>query len=390
MTTNLAPAYPRDSIRPVSSVRILLDYRPALRQRTGVGEYVHELARALAHTAPAGESLLLFSASWKDRLRESPVPGLAVVDRRIPVRMLNFAWHRLGWPPAEVFAGSGLDVAFSGHPLLMPARRAARVVTAHDLDFLDHPERTSREIRRDYAPLAAQHARRADHVIAVSRFTAGEVERRLGVPANRISVCPPGRPDWVPRPAEPAEARVLFLGTLEPRKNLGTLVEAFARLVARGETTARLVLAGRPTDEAAPLLARLADPPLAGRVDLPGYIDPDTREALYRQATVVVLPSHLEGFGLPALEAMTCGVPVIVANRGALPEVVGEAGRLIDPDDPEGLTVALAEVLADEPLRARMRERGLRQAARYDWTHTAAAVREAWGRAVARRGARRD
>lgn len=367
---------------PVSAVRILLDYRPALRQRTGVGEYVHELARALAGSTPAGESLLLFSASWKDRLSENAVPGLETVDRRIPVRWLNFAWHRLGWPPAETLAGRALDVACSAHPLLMPARDAAQVVTVHDLDFLDHPERTRAEIRRDYPALAARHARRADGVLVVSNHTAGEVERRLGVPSRRIAVCPPGRPGWPRRAAEPADGYILFLGTLEPRKNLGTLLEAYSRLVAGWPEAPRLVLAGRPTPDAAPLVARASEPPLAGRVDLPGYVEPDDRLGLFARALVLVMPSHLEGFGLPALEAMTCGVPVIAANRGALPEVVGAAGRLFDPGDPGDLTAALTEVLGSRERRDRMREAGWDESARYTWAATARRVREAWAAAV--------
>jgi hypothetical protein len=166
-------------------VRTLVDYRPALRSRTGVGEYTHELARALVRTAGAGDQLLLFSSSWRDRLAPDAVPGAGIVDRRWPVRALNYLWHRWEWPSAEWLAGQPLDVAHSLHPLLMPARAAAQVVTIHDLDFLDHPERTTAEIRRDYTALAAAHATRADRVIAVSHFTAGEITRRFSLPAVR-------------------------------------------------------------------------------------------------------------------------------------------------------------------------------------------------------------
>ena len=120
-------------------VRILLDYRPALRQRTGVGQYVHELAAAMLPRLRPGESLVLFSSSWKDRLEPHRLPGASVVDVRVPVRVLNLAWHRLEWPPVERFAGA-VDVAHSTHPLLLPSRhRAVKVVTVYDLDFLDHP-----------------------------------------------------------------------------------------------------------------------------------------------------------------------------------------------------------------------------------------------------------
>src|SRR5215218_4626753 len=122
-----------------------------------------------------GESLVLFSSSWKDRLQTGRVSGAEVVDVRVPVRLLNFAWHRLEWPPVERLAGN-VDVAHSTHPLLLPARpRAVKVVTVYDLDFLDHPGRTRAEIRRDYPALAGSHARRADLVVVISAHTAEQV-----------------------------------------------------------------------------------------------------------------------------------------------------------------------------------------------------------------------
>jgi hypothetical protein len=121
-------------------LRILLDYRPALRERSGVGEYIHEIAAALMRRLGPSDALTLFSSSWKDRL-DARIPGARVVDARVPVRLLNLAWHRLGWPPIERLAGP-IDIAHSAHPLLMPARAATQIVTIYDLDFLDHPERT--------------------------------------------------------------------------------------------------------------------------------------------------------------------------------------------------------------------------------------------------------
>jgi glycosyltransferase involved in cell wall biosynthesis len=370
-------------------VRILLDYRPALRERTGVGEYVHELARALVATAPPGELLTLFSSSWKDRLRPDTLPGVSVVDRRVPVGLLNAAWHWLEWPSVETLAGNACDVAHSMHPLLMPSRKAAQVSTIHDLDFLDHPERTRGEIRRDYPVLAGRHARRADQIVVNSEHTARDVERRFGVPRARITVCHPGGPAWSPREREPASGCILFLGTLEPRKNLGVLLDAYERLIARSATMPPLVLAGRIPAEADALVARARRPPFSGHVELPGYVPAEHREDLYRNAIVFVLPSHTEGFGMPAVEAMVSGVPVIAADRGALPEAVGTAGRLFDSDDAGALAEALDEILRDAALRTRMRDAGWRQARKFTWTTTAAHVREAWALAVEHRKARR-
>ncbi len=368
-------------------VRILLDYRPALRARTGVGEYAHQLAAALARLQGPSDSLVLFSSSWKDRLPPGAIPGTSVVDARVPVTFLNLAWHRLEWPPIETFAGD-IDVVHSMHPLLMPARRAAQVVTVHDLYFLDAPEHTTAEIRRDYPALAGSHARRADAVITVSEYTAGQVRARLEVDAERIAVCPNGAPVWLPLESYAPGGHVLFMGTIEPRKNVGALLRAYAELRARRPDAPGLVLAGAVTPACASLLDDLTRPPLAGHARHVGYVSGTERERLYREASMVVLPSLDEGFGLPALEAMTIGVPVVVSSRGALPEVVGDAGLIVDPDDVEGLAGAMDRLLSDPALARSCSAAGIGQARRFNWDASAARLMRAYEAAVERRRSR--
>jgi glycosyltransferase involved in cell wall biosynthesis len=371
-------------------VRILLDYRPALRARTGVGEYAHELAGALSRRLAPGDSLVLFSSSWKDRLQPDVIPGVRVVDARIPVSMLNLAWHRLEWPPIEQLTrhAGPIDVVHSMHPLLMPARRAAQVVTIHDLYFLDAPDNTAAEIRRDYPALAESHARRADAVITVSSYTAQQVQARFGVPAERMTICSNGAPAWSPREHATGNGHILFMGTIEPRKNVPTLLRAYAQLLTRRPHAPPLVLAGGVAPACRDLLDELARPPLAGRAKYAGYVNGIDRENLYRQASMVVLPSFDEGFGLPALEAMTLGVPVVVSSRGALPEVVGQAGSIVGPDDVPGLTSAMERLLVD-PAFAEQRSRdGIVQAKRFSWDASAARLLDAYRAAVERRKSR--
>jgi glycosyltransferase involved in cell wall biosynthesis len=281
------------------ALRILIDYRAALRERTGVGEYVHQLASALVPLLVPGDELTLFSSSWKDRLSPHAVPGASVVDARVPVRLLNYAWHRFGFPPVDWLAGHH-DIVQALHPLLIPARAAARFVTIHDLDFLDHPERTRAEIRRDYAALAPAHARRADRVVTVSGYTASEIVRRLGVDPLRIVLCPPGAPAWTPRHEAPVRGPILFMGTLEARKNVGVL--------------------------------------------------------------------------LPVLEAMTIGGPVVVSDRGALPEVAGDAGQIVAAEDPDALAAAMERYLSDSAFYSGAVNRGLTRARQYSWRESAATL----------------
>jgi glycosyltransferase involved in cell wall biosynthesis len=384
-------------------MHVLLDYRPALRDRTGVGEWVHQLALHLLGLKAAGDpaataaSLTLWSSSWRDRPSPAAVRelnGAAFVDRRVPVRPLTWAWNRVGWPPIEALTSKAFDIVHSTSPLLLPSRSGARVCTVYDLDFLAHPDRARAEMRRDYPRLARSHARRADLVTTISQYSRGQIEARLGVPAAHIAVCRPGVPSWISGPLPerrgPAPGHVLFVGTLEPRKNIGGLLAAYRLLTSRLASPPPLVLAGAPTPAARPWVAEAQAPPLAGRVAVEGYVSNERRRELYAGACVLVLPSLDEGFGLPALEAMALGIPVVASTRGALPEVVGGAGLLVEPEDVGGLALALEAVVSSPDRAAAMRRAGLDRAREFDWTASARTLVGAYAQTLHRmsRGAR--
>jgi len=368
-------------------VRILVDYRPALRERTGVGEYVHELAKALSNGPGSGDPITLFSSSWKDRpspALAAEMPAVRIADVSVPVRALVWAWNRLEWPPVEWLAGEH-DVVHSQSPMLIPSTAAARVVTIHDLDFLRHPDQMAAEIRRDYPRLARSHAARADAIVVSSHYAAGEVTRELGVTRSRVHVCPPGRPEWsadiAARQAVRRGQDILFMGTLNLRKNVGTLLEAYARLRAQVPDAPRLILAGHTTPASARWEARAKEAPLAGHVEITGYVDAARKIELFANARMLVLPSYEEGFGLPVLEAMACGVPVVVSSRGSLPEVAGGAAEPIDPDDAEAMATKMRELL-DDRRAGEAAQRGLLQASQYSWTACAEAARRAYESAM--------
>jgi glycosyltransferase involved in cell wall biosynthesis len=364
-------------------LRILLDYRPALRQPTGVGEYAHHLAAALQGQLEDGEDLTLFSSSWKDRLPANAVPGAASLDLRVPVQLLNLAWHRLEWPPVERL-GARADVVWSLHPLLMPSRRAAQFVTVHDLYFLDHPEATAREVRRDYPVLAGAHARRAAGVIVNSEYTREQVMSRLQVPGEKVTVCSPGAPAW-PRRAEPSRAGpILHVGTIDPRKNVDAVIKAYLALARRTPDVPPLVFAGRVVPLAT-LLAADDHELFRRKVVFAGYVDDQERLRLYREASMLVMASSDEGFGIPALEAMTIGLPVVAVRRGALPEVLGDAGLLVDADDPLALAAAMRRVLEDAVLRNELADRGVARARRFNWDTSAGRLLQAFREGLARR-----
>jgi glycosyltransferase involved in cell wall biosynthesis len=343
----------------------------------GIGRYVDGLLAALPEV---GVELVTFAAGAPTPERQASMPRH--VDLGWPPAPLRYElWHRLRRPPIPVDA----DIIHAPSLAVPPARDTPLVVTVHDLAFLRHPEvfpRRGVEFHRRGLALAY---REAAVVIAISHFTRSELIT-CGFDAGRVHVAPlaiavpPAPPDDV------IDARVaaigveppyvLSVGTIEPRKGLDTLAAAVAKIRAhRPEVT--LVLAG-PT-------GWLSVPGLDGDgIRRLGKVDEPTLDALYRRAEVCALPSRYEGFGLPVLEAMARGCPVVASDGTALTEVVGLAGRLVPPDDVPAWTGALDEVLGDAGLRADLSVRGHRRAAEFSWAATAGAHVEAYSAAGVR------
>jgi len=354
-----------------------LDLRPSLSRPTGVGAYVMGLARRLPGLAPE-DRFRFFSASLQERYPDRDWPrNVTMVDRRLPVRALNLAWNRLEWPPLDSLVGADLDLVHSPHPLLIPARRARQIVTLHDLFFLKHPEMTGAEVRRDYVKLVRDHVRRADGVLCVSEHTAAEARRLLDVPAEKIAVTPLGvDPDFREPPEDVRVAAtlhklhlprggILYVGSDEKRKNLVSLVMAYLNLAARRPNLPPLILAGPGTSWAQG--GQRVDP----QIRATGYLDRDDVRALMAASAVLVLPSLEEGFGLPVVEAMAAGLPVVCSRGSALEEVAGDAALLVDAGDTSALAQAIGRVLSDPDLAADMRRRGLEHSLRFDWYDTA-------------------
>jgi glycosyltransferase involved in cell wall biosynthesis len=355
-----------------------LDLRPSLVRPTGVGTYVLGLAPRLPRLAPE-DRFFYFSASLRDRYppRSWP-PNVTLVDRRLPVRGLNLAWNRLGWPPLDRLVGSPLDLVHSPHPLLVPAARGRRLLTIHDLFFLKHPEMTRAEIRRDYVPLVRDHVRRADGVVCVSEYTAAEARRLLHVPPEKIAVTPHGV-DPVFRESLPEQeletilrrrrlppGAILYVGSDEKRKNIVTLVMAYMSLAARRRAVPPLVLVG-PGSEWTEGGDRVGPQILAT-----GYLETKEIRALMAVSALLVLPSLDEGFGLPVAEAMAAGLPVVCSRGSALEEVAGDAAILVEPRDAAGIARAIEALLDDPALAQAKRRRGLERSRAFVWEETAA------------------
>jgi glycosyltransferase involved in cell wall biosynthesis len=259
------------------------------------------------------------------------------------------------------------------------------VVTVHDLAFLAHPEAFHPSKRRYLMLMTRLSVHRARRVIAVSAHTKGDLVRHFGVAPDKVTVIPNAMDDRF-RPATNPDARaqftrdhhlperfILFVGTLEPRKNLRRLIDAFARL-ARDDHEVALVIVGASgwmTSDLAPLAEAHG---LADRIVFTGYVADDELPRWYQAATLFCYPSLYEGFGLPVLEAMACGTPVVTSNTSSIPELASGAAARIDPTDVAALADALGALLADAPRRAEMSRAGIARARSYSWERTAAAT----------------
>jgi glycosyltransferase involved in cell wall biosynthesis len=288
------------------------------------------------------------------------------------------------WSLRRAVRRDRVDV-FHGTNFRLRARgRLGSVVTIHDLSAERLPGLGGRRFGQRLASARTRRtARRAERVIVHSQSGGTDVAAWFGVAPERIAVVPLGvGPEFFPEPppvqeavrarlAPGREGLILFCGSLEPRKDVPTLLRAFAG-VPGGRERYRLVLAGgdgRASEEILTLVSRLG---LGDAVAIEGYMEVAQLRALYSAATLFVLPSLYEGFGLPVLEAMACGTPVVATDASSLPEVVGDAGLLVPPGDPGALAGAMARVLDDAALAADLRQRGLRRAKGFTWEATAA------------------
>ncbi len=275
----------------------------------------------------------------------------------------------------------GLDILHSTD-FIPPAWGARHLVaTVHDLNFLHYPDYLTEDARRYYNHQIEWAVKRADAIIVDSYATQRDLVELLGVDHERVTVAYLAADErFRTLPVNDTHSALtrygltpgymLFVGVWEPRKNLPGLLEAVALLRDRGEAQ-RLVIAGRPGWLYGEVYARIQSLGLEGWVHFIEGPTVDELVALYNGALLLVMPSFYEGFGLPALEAMQCGLPTVVSNRASLPEVVGEAGLLVDPDDVVSIATALATIAEDRSLRHRLREAGFKQAATFSWRATA-------------------
>jgi glycosyltransferase involved in cell wall biosynthesis len=360
----------------------LLSFQEGYRQ-AGVSRYIEHLLRELPGELSGDDSLMVFAgAAARHPAR------VATLDESIE-------WHWTRWPVGKVpvrilweqmaapfhARQQNLDVVHAPVNVIPLASRRATVVTIHDLAFLEYPEQDPSMQRRYLAAMTRASTQRADRVITVSHFTGRDVAERLDVDPTRITAIPNGVDSmFTPRQGSDdlhrfrwknslPEHFLLFVGTLQPRKNLIGLLRAYALI----EQSARipLYIVGGEGWMYREIFDEVKQLDIDRDVVFAGYAPSKTLPLWYSAATACIYPSYYEGFGLPVLEAMACGVPVVTSNRTSLPEVAGEAAILVDPDDPDDIARGIATVIADSGRRVEMQVAGIEQAAKFTWQRTA-------------------
>lgn len=346
---------------------------------TGIQHYIRALVPELVAQATSHEIVLYGEPS---QLPVSAGERVRWVSASCPLRsgVQRVLWEQTMLP--RLLRRGRVETFFSPAFILPMRWNGAGVVTVHDLNFEVSPE-TIHPIRRAYLRrITRRSVHRARKVIAISQSTASDIVRLYGVPNEKIAVIPYGLDAiFTPENARALEPMVrqryplperflLFVGTLEPRKNLPRLLEAYA-LARQHADLPPLVLAGAPGWQHERILTHARELGVKSHIVFAGYIPREHLPGVYAAASALLYPSLYEGFGLPPLEAMGCGTPVLVANTSAMPEVVGDGGILVDPRDPHQIAEGILRITQDRMLRQQIMEQGLERAKRFRWEEAA-------------------
>ncbi len=368
--------------------RIAIDYTPAYEQGGGIGRYVRELTAALATEDPVTDYRLFVAGAQREQLPHPPGPNFDWRTTILTPRWLARIWQRAQLPlPVEIITGP-VDLFHATDFVLPPTLpRTRSLLTVHDLSFLRVPDAASPSLRRYLEAVAPRSVERADHVLADSQATKDDLIEIYRTPADKISVLYSG----VDARFDPVMDQmtlkavldkhnlkdikyVLSVGTVQPRKNYSGAIRALSRIRDQG-IDLHYAVAGGPGWLEDEMYRSIRETAMEDRVHILGFVPDEDLPALYSGARALLALSLYEGFGLPVLEAMACGTPVITSNLSSLPEVAGDAGILVDPLDSEAISDAIVKTLTDAALRQQLVAAGFERVKRFSWASAASQLK---------------
>jgi glycosyltransferase involved in cell wall biosynthesis len=371
-------------------MQIAIDYTPAVHQRAGIGRYTRGLVQALTSLdAENRYSLLVMGRAGAQFIPTTLPTNFRLRFAPISDRWATVLWYRLNLPlPVELLSGRA-DI-FYGPSFTLPPSFAPSLLTVHDLSFLRYPQGAHPALLAWLTKAVPRSLRRAHHVLADSKSTRADLIQLMQVPANQITVIGAGvgerfQPVNEPETLARVRARyqlpdrfILSVSTLEPRKNFTGLIAAFNQMTVSSVSDLHLVIAGGKGWLYDDIFAVAETSPFRERIHFAGYVADEDLPALYNLATLFAFPSHYEGFGIPVLEAMACGTPVVCADNSSLPEIAGDAALLVEAADTDALADAMHQLLTDASLRERLVQRGFAQARKFTWEKAAKRLIQAY------------
>ena len=364
---------------------IAIDYTPAIRQSAGIGRIVRGQIEALIAQNVAYDLRLLVVGPIDATARQkAPLPlSSTPISERNMVRL----WHRLGspLPRVEWFVGGPLDIFHATDFVLAPSNARRKLITVHDLAFLFYPEAAMPNLERYLNVVVPRSVHRADHLLADSQHTARDLQNEWQIPAERITVVQGAVDHERYRPLDDIEAQsavrarygidrrefILALSTLQPRKNYVRLIEAFHLARQEKPIPHMLVIGGKKGWLYEEIFAKAEELKLLDQVIFPGFIDEADLPVLYRAADFFAYPSLYEGFGIPVIEALASGTPVLISNNSCLPEAGGPGARYVDAKNVEEIAQAIVDLAEDRALHAELARAGLAHAAQFTWERSA-------------------
>ncbi|TWH45103.1 glycosyltransferase family 1 protein [Sporomusa sp. KB1] len=381
-------------------MKVLIDSQPLLQTKTGIGYYCYNLVNTLQRIQSGDEFVALYNKS------KMPPKGVHVRGEELHIKypykgIRNIMGPRLLYNiPLEKFAG-GFDVYHGTNFAIVPTAKAATVITIHDMAFKLFPETIGRSNLRYLTNWLKYMVTKSTKVIAVSKNTKKDITNFLNIDPGKIHVTPLAA-DSIYRPISEDDSYmdvvrekyalpnkfILYLGMLEPRKNLTALIEAYKLVSDRTGCEHKLVLAGKAGWLCDSIYEKIQVLNLSAKVIFTGYVDLHDLPYFYNLATVFAYVSKYEGFGLPPLEAMQCGTPVVVSNVASLPEVVGDAGLFVEQNDVNDIAMGIEKVLESQALQKILRQKGIRRAAEFNWKATAQKTIECYRAAAEERDLR--